>query len=160
MITFALFVTGRERSHRLGSVPKLIRSGHEVVGLARSDTAAATVSGRGAAVCRGDLGDLDGIRQPAAEADGSFISHCLTAGRCARRNIGDAAATQRAVLDAFGDALAGTGKPLVTTSALGALGPLGRPITEQDQGTPGGPIGSEIAAVDLAERGMRSVVVR
>jgi hypothetical protein len=52
---------------------------------------------------------------------------------------------------AFGEALAGTGKPLVAAASLGAPRNLGRPVTEYDV---------EIAAVGLAERGVRSSVVR
>jgi uncharacterized protein YbjT (DUF2867 family) len=41
-------------------VPELLQHGHTVVGLARSDAAAARLTGWGADVVRGDLDDLDG----------------------------------------------------------------------------------------------------
>ena len=69
----------------------------------------------------------------------------------------------------FGEALAGTGKPLVAASNIGAPGNLGRPATEED---PALPVGEEhkgtlrsrndveAAIADFAERGVRSSVVR
>jgi uncharacterized protein YbjT (DUF2867 family) len=62
-----VFVTGA--SGHIGSavVPEMIQAGHEVTGLARSDAAAASVKALGAEVRRGDLGDLDGLREAASE---------------------------------------------------------------------------------------------
>ena len=56
-------------SGHLGSaiVAELLAAGHDVVGFARSDTAAPTVTALGAIVRRGDLEDLDGL--PAVAAD-------------------------------------------------------------------------------------------
>jgi nucleoside-diphosphate-sugar epimerase len=73
-----------------------------------------------------------------------------------------AVAVELAVVNAFGDALAGTGKPFVMSSGLGAIGGLGRPITELDPPTAsiGGRAEAEILTVGFAERGIRSSVVR
>jgi len=155
-----VFVTGASGHIASAIIPELISAGHQVVGLARSDESAAAVARLGASVRRGDLNDPDGIRQAAAEADG-VIHLALFDRRQMRPGAGGApGAEQQAVFGAFGDALAGTGKPLVTASARGALGPLGRPATEEDQASPGGPNAAEFAAVNLAERGVRSSVVR
>lgn len=152
-----IFVTGA--SGHIGSavIPELLEAGHEVTGLARSDAAEAAVTALGASVRRGDIADIDAIRQCAAEADG--VIHLALADRRQMRagNVSEAAATQAAVVRALGDALAGTGKPLVTAAALGALGPLGRPSTEAD---PGSSAFSETAVLELGARGVRSSVVR
>jgi nucleoside-diphosphate-sugar epimerase len=70
---------------------------------------------------------------------------------------------------AYGEALAGTGKPLVAAGSLASPGKLGRPATEED---PALPVGDEhkgtmlvrnaveLAVVGLAEQGVRSSIVR
>src|SRR5436853_340722 len=65
-----VFVTGA--SGHIGSalIPELLQAGHEVVGLARSDEAAGAVQSAGGEVHRGDLDDLDNLREAAAAADG------------------------------------------------------------------------------------------
>src|SRR6201996_8525800 len=107
-----VFVTGA--SGHIGSavVPELIRAGHEVTGLARSDASAAAIKDMGAGVHRGDLTDPDGLRAAAAAADAvihlAFDHDTMFAG-----DFAGAAATDLAVVQAFGDALAGTGKTLI-----------------------------------------------
>ncbi|HEY0716439.1 MAG TPA: NAD-dependent epimerase/dehydratase family protein [Streptosporangiaceae bacterium] len=107
-----VFVTGA--SGHIGSavVPELIRAGHEVTGLARSGASAAAVQAMGAAVYRGELGDLDGLGAAAAGADAvihlAFDHATMTAG-----DFAGAVATDLAVVRALGDALAGTGKTLI-----------------------------------------------
>jgi nucleoside-diphosphate-sugar epimerase len=107
-----VFVTGA--SGHIGSavVPELLQAGHEVAGLARSDASAAAVKAMGAEVRPGDLGDLDGLREAAADADAvihlAFNHDAMSAG-----NFVGAVATDLAVVQALGDALAGTGKALI-----------------------------------------------
>ncbi|MFC6344654.1 NAD-dependent epimerase/dehydratase family protein, partial [Nocardioides hankookensis] len=54
-----VFVTGASGFIGSAVVPELLSHGHQVVGLARSDEAAATVAGLGAEVVRGSVDDLD-----------------------------------------------------------------------------------------------------
>src|SRR6201996_8688261 len=125
-----VFVTGA--SGWLGSavVPELLDAGHQVVGLARSDASAAALTGAGAAVGRGTVDDLDVLRTAAAESDGvihlAFKHDIAFSGDF----LGAAEADRRAV-DAFGDALAGTGRPFVIASGVAGLKP-GQVSTEQD----------------------------
>ena len=65
-----VFVTGGTGHSGSYIIPELIAAGHEVTGLARSDTAAAAVSALGAKVRRGDLEDLEGLMEAAADSDG------------------------------------------------------------------------------------------
>src|SRR5258708_6451074 len=64
-------------------------------------------------------------------------------------------------VEAIGAALEGSGKPFMVTSGTLALAMLGRLVTEEDVSDPALPHGaSENAAIALAERGVRSSVVR
>jgi nucleoside-diphosphate-sugar epimerase len=157
-----VFVTGA--SGHIGSavVPELLQAGHQVVGLARSDGSAKALAAAGAEVRRGDLDDLDGLREGAAAADGVIhlaFKHDLMA-------VGDmagAAAADFAAIEALAGPLEGTGKPLVISSGtllLSFAGITGRPGTEADF-APGGPrVDAENFVVALADRGVRSSVVR
>lgn len=154
-----VFVTGA--SGHLGSavVPELVRSGHHVVGLARSDTSAAALSAAGAQVHRGDLDDPAGLAAAAAAADGvihlAFKHDAMAAG-----DYEGAVAADLRVVEALGHALAGTGKPLVGTSGTLGFAGLGRILTEADTLGTGPRVDAENAVVALAERGIRSSVVR
>ena len=166
-----VFVTGGTGHSGSYIIPELIAAGHEVTGLARSDTAAAALSALGAKVRRGDLQDLDGLKEAAADSDGVIhVAHrqeLLPSG-----GIDAVSAAEFPVMLAYGEALEGTGKPLVAAGSIGSPGNgrnLGRPATEED---PALPVGDEhkgtlrarnvveTAVIGLAERGVRSSVVR
>jgi nucleoside-diphosphate-sugar epimerase len=163
-----VFVTGGTGHAGSHIISELIAAGHEVTGLARSDPAAAAVSALGAKVCRGDLGDLGGLKEAAADSDG-VIHAAFNRGLLQSGEVGTVVAEDLAALLSFGEALAGTGKPLVAAASVGAPGNLGRPVTEddpavpsgeEDKGTLKGRNDAEIAALGFAERGVRSSVVR
>jgi len=165
-----VFVTGG--TGHIGSyiIPELIAAGHEVTGLARSDESAAAVSALGARVRRGDLSDLDGLKAAAAEFDGVIhVAHrqdLLPSG-----GIDAVAEAERQIMLAYGEALAGSAKPLVVSASIGSPGweNLGRPATEEDPALPGGDNYKgtlrvrnvvETTVIGLAERGVRSSIVR
>ena len=157
-----VFVTGASGHVASAVIPELLRTGHQVVGLARSDASAAVVAGYGAEVRRGDLDDLDGLKAAAADADG-VIHLAFDHGRMREGKLAEAAQGEMDAVKAFGEVLAGTGKALVTTGGtmpLGLVGLGGRPVTEQDV-VPGGPrIDNENLTIALAEQGVRSAAVR
>src|SRR5436309_12350334 len=64
-----VFVTGASGWIGSAVVDDLLAAGHEVTGLARSDSSAAAIEAKGARVHRGDLDDLDSIRAGARSAD-------------------------------------------------------------------------------------------
>jgi nucleoside-diphosphate-sugar epimerase len=148
-----VFVTGA--SGHIGSavVPELLQAGHHVVGLARSDRSAAALTAAGAEVRRGDLDDLDGLREAAAAADGvihlAFKHEAMRAG-----DYPAAVGADLRAIAAIGAALEGSGKPFVSTSGTGGAG------TEEDVLEAGPRIDAENTVVALAERGVRSSVVR
>ena len=115
----------------------MIAAGHEVTGLARSDAAAKALQDAGAEVRRGSLDDLGTLHDAAAVSDGvvhlAFKHDIAFAGDFAGDFAG-ATAADRAAIETFGEALAGTGKPFVIASGiLGVLGlPPGAAATERD----------------------------
>jgi len=151
-------------------IPELIASGHEVIGLARSDKSAATVAALGATVRRGDITDLEVLKSAAAESEGVIhVAHrqdLLPTG-----GLNAVAGAEREIMLAYGEALAGSGKPLVVSGSIGSPGwdNLGRPATEEDPAVPAGDQykgtlrvrnAVELAVIGLAERGVRSSIVR
>ena len=148
-----VFVTGA--SGHIGSavLPELIRAGHEVTGLARSDTSAAAVSAMGAKVRRGDLADPDGLREAAANAD-AVIHLAFNHDALSHRGFADATAADLAVVRTFGDALAGTGKTLIGVG-LTHTGDAKRDAAID--ANPRSAVAREIAG--FAERDIRTVLV-
>jgi nucleoside-diphosphate-sugar epimerase len=165
-----IFVTGGTGHSGPYIISELVAAGHEVTALARSDESAAAVSALGAKVRRGSLEDLDGLKEAAADSDGVIhVAHrqdLLPSG-----GIDAVAAAERQIMLAYGEALAGTGKPLVVSGSIGSPGweNLGRPATEEDPALPGGDAYKgtlrvrnivETTVIGLAERGVRSSIVR
>src|ERR1700759_2962221 len=109
-----VFITGASGHIASAVVPELLNHGHQVVGLARSDSSAAAVAALGAEVRRGDLNDLNGLRQAAAESDGVIHLAFKHQGRRPGAFVG-AVAADAAAIEVIGDALAGSGKPFVAT---------------------------------------------
>src|ERR1700750_1307553 len=121
-----VFVTGGTGHAGAYIVPELIAAGHEVTGLARSDKSAAALSAQGAKVRRGDLEDLDGLKEAAANSDGVIhVGHrqdLLPSGGMAA-----VAAAELPIMLAYGEALAGAGEPLVAAGGMGSPRDTGRP---------------------------------
>ena len=166
-----VFVTGAAGWIGSALVPELIGAGHEVTGLARSDASAAALTKAGAGVQLGTLDDLDVLRGAAAASDGvvhlAFQHDIAFSG-----GFESAASADRRAVETFGDALAGSGRPLVIASGTLGLAP-GRVATERDgHGDPDpavaamagpGPMTRRATAefvLSLASRGVRSSVMR
>ena len=153
-----VFVTGATGHIGSAVVTELLEAGHQVTGLARSDKSAAALTAAGAEARRGDLDDLDGLRAAAAASDGvihlAYI-HDFT-------DFVAAAQTDLRAVETMGEALVGSDRPFVVTGGTLMLALLGRGGLGTEQDTlPGGPrIDSENAAIALAERGVRSSVIR
>jgi len=152
-----VFVTGASGFIGSAVVRELLGAGHEVLGLARSDEGAASVAAAGAEVLRGSLEDLDSLRRGAADSDG--VVHTAFVHDWA--NYGRAVETERRVVTALGEELAGSDRPLVVSSGTAAVAEPGRPATEEDPSDPSWPrIVSEQTAFSFVERGVRVAVLR
>ncbi|MFT4294484.1 MAG: SDR family oxidoreductase [Micropruina sp.] len=157
-VTMRVFVTGASGGIGSAVVPELIAAGHQVLGLARSDAAAASVERMGGRVLRGDLGDADALRAGADQADG--VVH-LAFGNDFGNVEANVAEEARAV-EVLAATLDGSGKAFVLASGTPVV--PGRLATETDAMLLEGPLGGRArtaqAVLDLAERGVRSATVR
>jgi nucleoside-diphosphate-sugar epimerase len=148
-----VFVTGA--SGHIGSavVPELIRAGHKAVGLARSEASASAIEALGAEAHRGDLTDLDGLREAATSADAvihlAFDHASIPAGKFV-----EAAAADLNAVNAMCGALAGTGKAFI---AVG-LKRTGDP--EREAAVSANPRSVVWRAIEeFTDRGVRTVLV-
>ena len=176
-----VFVTGATGLLGFGIVHELIAAGHQVTGLARSEASARKLTDAGAKALRGDIEQLAIVRQGAAAADGVIhtafyhqISHLPLPTRLGvffgglptgivNRFLGAALGADRRALETMGDALRGSGRPLVGTFGTLAM-KLGVVATEDqpyDPNSPGGARGvTENTMRTLASQGVRASIVR
>src|ERR1700689_3502345 len=123
-----IFVTGASGWIGSAVVPELLGGGHEVVGLARSESSAQRLEAAGAMVQRGDLDDPEGLAKAAADSDGVIhlaFQHEVAFGG----NFPAAAAADRRAPETQGAALADSDRPLVLASGMLGL-TAGRVATE------------------------------
>jgi dihydroflavonol-4-reductase len=125
-----VFVTGASGFIGGALTTRLLERGDQVVGLARSDAAAAKVAALGAEVARGDLLDEESIAAGMVGCDAAYHvagvnSHCPSdPDMLLRVNVGGAEAAVRAA------ARAGIGRMVYTSSAASLGEPAGTVGTE------------------------------
>lgn len=121
-----VFLTGATGYIGSAVADALRGAGHEVSGLARSDAAAARLTGMGVRPVRGDFADPASVAAAARDAE-AVISAAST-----NDPPVDAAAVSAVV-----EALRGSGKPFIYTSGIWSYGDTGgRVVTETSQATP------------------------
>lgn len=152
-----IFITGATGFLGSALIADLHASGHQALGLARSEEGASALLAAGAEVHRGDLEDLESLRRGAEAADGvvhAGFNHDFS-------KFAQNSEVDRRAIEALGDALAGSERPLVVTAGLPPV--PGRVATEDDAVAAGPletPRVSEQTALALLERGVRASVVR
>ncbi len=153
-----VFVTGASGGIGSAVTAELIAAGHEVLGLARSNASAQTITSAGGTPLRGNLSDLDSIRAGAEQAEG--VINLAFSNDFA--NLPAGIEEEGLALRMIGEVLAGTGKPLVHAGGTPIV--PGRASTEDDPNNTEGPVGGRghnaNAVLALADRGVRSAVVR
>jgi nucleoside-diphosphate-sugar epimerase len=154
-----VFVTGATGFVGSAVVRELIGAGHHVTGLARSDQGAEALTAVGAEVHRGDLHDLDSLRTAAAAADAvihaAFI-HDFS-------NFPASLEADRQAIGAIGDALAGSGRPFVITSATGLVAGSGIATEDSEPDADfhtAARFASEGVALKYVDRGVRVSILR
>ena len=154
-----VFVTGATGFIGSRIVKELIEAGHKVLGMTRSEAGAQSLLAAGAEAHRGTLEDLESLRKGALQAEG--IIHCAFDHDFS--NFVANCEKDRRAIEALGEALVGSNRPLVITSGtgIGSRGP-GRLATEDsfDEHHPNPRIASEYAGAALSKRGVNVSVMR
>ncbi len=159
-----IFVTGATGFIGAQVVRELLGAGHSVLGMTRSDAGASALTAAGAEVHRGALEDLESLRSGAAGADGVIhlaFDHSAFGGDLSK--FFAACEMDRSAIEALGDALAGSDRPLVITSGtgMGSPGPGQLALEDSfDANNPNPRKGSELGGAAVAERGGNVSVVR
>ena len=159
-----VFLTGATGFIGSAIVPELINAGHQVLGLTRSDAGAQSLIAAGSEVHRGSLEDPESLRGGAAQSDG--VIHCAfdhSAFGSDFSKFVEVCEKDRRAIEALGDALKGSDRPLVITSGTGMGNAVpGQPATDDhfDPNHPNPRRLSEIAGASVAERGVNVSVVR
>ena len=156
-----VFVTGGTGTIGSAVVAELLRNGHTVLALARSDASVQTLEDTGAEPLRGEIADIDALRAGAARSDG-VISLAFSRDYSDPDALAQAIAEESAALAALGEALIGSDRPIVTVS--GTPWVPGRASTETDPLPTDGPVAgrgrSVNALLNLASQRVRSTAVR
>ncbi len=151
-----VFVTGATGFIGEAVVRELLNAGHKVLGLARSEQSAAKLKAAGAEVQLGSLEDLASLRSGAKASDGvihlAFI-HDFS-------NYAASAQADEHAIEAIGQELAGSNRPLVVTSGTAMVAHVGRLAVESDAPNPNFPRKSEQTAMAVADHGVPVSIVR
>ncbi|CEP64977.1 SDR family oxidoreductase LALA0_S15e01640g [Lachancea lanzarotensis] len=156
-----VFVTGASGFVGTAVVPELLKAGHKVVALARSDEAALKINklGSGIEIVKGTIQDLDVLEKAAAASDGvihlGFI-HDFS-------KYEESCLIDRKATVAMLDALKGTNKPYVQTSVCLVFAPGTLGIETGVKHTSGaGTLRSDTEDIVLSykDKGVRATSVR
>lgn len=154
-----VFITGASGFIGSAVTEELIKGGHQVLAMVRSDEGAAKVERLGATSHRATLDDLEALKAGAAQCDA--VIHCAM-NHDFSKMAANCAEDKRAIL-ALGAAMAGKPGPFIVTSGTG-FSMNGKVRTEEDPCNPSNehwPRASEEAAAEVAEKhGVRVIVMR
>ncbi|GMM32998.1 hypothetical protein DASC09_003230 [Saccharomycopsis crataegensis] len=157
-----VFVTGATGWVGTPTVQELIKQGHHVVGLARSDESAQKLKAMGATALRGGLEDINVLKKGAAESDGvihlGFIHDFA--------NFEHSIKVDAQAIKTICEALEGTNKALVLTSGTLLLSQMSEGVADEllDISQVSGPLSArahnEMCGMKFANKGVRVSCVR
>lgn len=156
-----VFLTGA--TGYIGSViaEKLQEVGHTIIGLARNETTAKKLTKQNIEPFIGNLEHPESLALAAKQADGVMHTAFI-------HDFDDWAGAIEAdcrVIEAFTDALAGSGKPFIATSDTSVLGDMGTKIVDEDYPIATGfflaeRAKAENAVIRASQQNIRSVILR
>jgi nucleoside-diphosphate-sugar epimerase len=150
-----VFITGATGWVGSAIVAELLGAGHEVTGLARSEEKASALAGAGAQVILGSMDDHQLLIRAASDADAvihTAFDHDFS-------KFAENAAQDQRTIHSLGQALKGSGRPLLVTSGLSGF-PPGKAVEETDLPHPDSIRKSEHAARAIAGEGVRVATIR
>lgn len=154
-----VFLTGSTGFIGSRIVPELLAAGHRVLGLTRSDAGARWLAEQGAEAHRGDLEHPEILARGAASADAvihTAFDHDFT-------NFVANCEKDRRAVEAMGDALAGSDRPLIITSGTAIVASMPAQVATEDDvnwESPNPRVASELAGAAAAANGVSVAVVR
>jgi nucleoside-diphosphate-sugar epimerase len=147
-----VFVTGASGWIGSAVVDDLVAAGHDVVGLARSDSSATALVAKGATTLRGDLDNLNSLRRGAADSDATVH----LANKHDWANPAESSRAERAAVETIAETLVGTNRPFLFASGVVAAEGEASPFVGPDSMRGG----SENRAFGFIEQGVRAVALR